>query len=89
MDHPPAPVTIDLSFAFAGIVRGKLDVRTMGMHVLGLHDLVVNRTAADGLDIIEVICYLARGERPLGAGHVPVAAILTPPARVIRRGPFG
>ena len=32
-----------LSFAFVGIVRGKTEISTMGMHVLGLGDVVMNR----------------------------------------------
>src|SRR5436190_22142180 len=41
-----------LSFAFAAIVRGKTEVWTMGMHVLGLRDVVMKRVDADGFDII-------------------------------------
>src|SRR5437588_485529 len=50
-----------LSFAFVAIVRGQAEVWTMGMHVLGLRDIVMKRTDADagGFDIIEVIRYLA------------------------------
>jgi hypothetical protein len=61
-----------LSFAFVAVVRGQTDVWTMGMHVLGLPDVVMNRAdvEADGLDIIEVIRYLCRGEKPVGDGHV-------------------
>jgi hypothetical protein len=61
-----------LSFAFVAIVRGKADVWTMGMHVLGLPDVAMKRAdaEADGLDIIEVVRYLARGEKPVGDGHV-------------------
>lgn len=61
-----------LSFAFVAIVRGKADVYTMGMHVLGLRDLVMKRTDVelDGFDIIEVIRYLSRGEKPIEDGHV-------------------
>jgi hypothetical protein len=61
-----------LSFAFVAIVRGQADVWTMGMHVLGLRDLVMKRgdAEADGFDIIEVIRYLARGEKPIDDGHV-------------------
>ena len=33
-----------LSFAFVAIVRGKTEVWTMGMHVLGLRDIVMKRT---------------------------------------------
>jgi hypothetical protein len=62
-----------LSFAFVAIVRGRTDVWTMGMHVLGLRDIVMKRAdleADDRIDIIEVIRYLARGEKPVENGHV-------------------
>jgi hypothetical protein len=61
-----------LSFAFVAIVRGRADVWTMGMHVLGLRDVVMKRAdiEVDGFDIIEVIRYLCRSEKPVGDGHV-------------------
>jgi hypothetical protein len=61
-----------LSFAFVAIVRGQVEVWTMGMHVLGLPDVVMKRAdvEAGGFDIVEVIRYLARGEKPMGDGHV-------------------
>ncbi len=61
-----------LSFAFVSIVRGRQDVWTMGMHVLGLPDLVMRGADAgdDGQTIIEVIRYVCRGDKPLGDGHV-------------------
>src|SRR5207244_3482338 len=59
-----------LSFAFVAIVSGKADVWTMGMHVLGLRDVVMKRVDADDFDIIEVIRYLSRGEKPIADGHV-------------------
>jgi hypothetical protein len=59
-----------LSFAFVAIIRGKAEVWTMGMHVLGLRDVVMKRADADGFDIIEVIRYLARGEKQIDDGHV-------------------
>jgi hypothetical protein len=61
-----------LSFAFVAIVSGREDVWTMGMHVLGLPDVVMKRAdlEAGGMDIIEVIRYLARGEKPIDDGHV-------------------
>jgi hypothetical protein len=61
-----------MSFAFVAIVRGETEVWTMGMHVLGLRDIVMRRTdiEAHGFDIIEVIRYLSRGEKPIDAGHV-------------------
>ena len=61
-----------LSFAFVTLVRGRADVWTMGMHVLGLPDVVMKRAdiEAAGFDIIEVIRYLARGEKPVCDGDV-------------------
>jgi len=61
-----------LSFAFTAIVRGKSDVWTMGLHVLGLPDLVMKRSDVEsgGFDIIEVIRYVARGEKPMDQGHI-------------------
>jgi hypothetical protein len=61
-----------LSFALVAIVRGQADVWTVGMHVLGLRDLVMKRadTEADDFDIVDVIRYLSRGDKPVGDGHV-------------------
>lgn len=61
-----------LSFAFVGIVRGRAEVWTTGMHVLGLRDVVMKRAdvEAGGFDIVEVIRYLARGDKPVDDGHV-------------------
>jgi hypothetical protein len=61
-----------LSFAFVAIVRGRADVWTMGMHVLGLPDIVMRRADVEtgGFDIIEVIRYVCREEKPMGHGHV-------------------
>src|SRR6266508_3785201 len=46
-----------LSFAFVAIIRGQAEVWTMGMHVLGLRDVVMKRAdlESDDFDIIEVI----------------------------------
>ncbi|MBL8795544.1 MAG: hypothetical protein JNM56_16685 [Planctomycetia bacterium] len=61
-----------VSFAFVSIVRGQTDVWTMGMHVLGLRDLRMKRADVEpeGDDIIEIIRYLALGEKPVADGHV-------------------
>jgi hypothetical protein len=61
-----------LSFAFVAIVRGQAEVWTMGMHVLGLRDVLMKRAdvEVDGFDIIEVIRYLARDEKQIDDGHV-------------------
>jgi hypothetical protein len=61
-----------LSFAYVSIVRGRAEAWTMGMHVLGLREVVM-KTAdaeADEFGIIEVIRYLAQGEKPVGDGHL-------------------
>ena len=61
-----------LSFAFVAIVRGKADVWTMGMHVLGLRDVVMKRAdiETDGFDIVDVIRYMCRGDKLVDDGHV-------------------
>jgi hypothetical protein len=61
-----------VSFAFVSIIRGGDDVWTMGMHVLGLRDIVMKRADIElhGFDIVEVIRYLAHGEKPVGEGHI-------------------
>ena len=61
-----------LSFAFAAIVRGKTEVWTMGMHVLGLPDVLMKRSDVEtgGFDIVEVIRYLARGDKQIEDGHL-------------------
>lgn len=61
-----------LSFAFVGIVRGQQDVWTMGMHVMGLPDVLMRRADCDADEdaIIEVIRYLCRGDKPIADGHV-------------------
>lgn len=61
-----------LSFAFVAIVRGRTDVWTMGMHVLGLRDVVMKRAEVEsgGYDIIEVVRYLSRGDNPVEDGHL-------------------
>ena len=61
-----------VSFAFVGIVRSKAEVWTMGFHVLGMRDVVMKRADVEqrGFDIVEVIRYLAGGEKPVDDGHV-------------------
>jgi hypothetical protein len=61
-----------VSFAFVAIIRGKADVWTMGMHVLGLRDIVMKREVVEkeGFDIVEVIRYLAEGDKPVDDGHI-------------------
>ena len=61
-----------LSFAFVAIVRGQAEVWTMGMHVLGLRDVVMKRADVEegAYDIVEVIRYLSQSEKPIEDGHV-------------------
>ena len=60
-----------LSFAFVSIVRGRLDIWTMGLHVLGCRDVIMKRTDVEGgFDIVDVIRYVAASDRPIGDGHV-------------------
>lgn len=86
-----------LSFAFVAIIRNREDVWTMGMHVLGLRDLLMKRAdvEAGGLDIVEVIRYLARGEKPVDDGHViadlggpRLQAFVQEPARELMGSPM-
>lgn len=67
-----------LSFAFVSIVGGRTDVYTMGMHVLGLRDVVMKRTDADEFGIIDVIRYMAASEKPIDDGHL-LADLSGPP----------
>ena len=61
-----------VSFVFVNVVRGRREVRTMGMHVMGFPDIVMQLSDIDddGEVIIEVIRYLCRGEKPVGYGQV-------------------
>ncbi len=44
----------------------------MGMHVLGLRDIVMKRAdaEADDFGIIDVIRYMARADKPVDDGHL-------------------
>lgn len=61
-----------ISFAFVTIIRGKQEAFTVGMHVLGLRDIVMQRwdIEHEGFDIVEVIRYLSRGDKPIEDGHI-------------------
>jgi hypothetical protein len=61
-----------LSFAFVALVGGRAESWTMGMHVLGLRDVVMKRAdaEADEFGIIEVVRYLCQGDKPVEDGHV-------------------
>lgn len=60
-----------LSFAFVGIVQANTDIWTVGMHVLGLRDIVLKRADTEtGFDIVELIRYMVRGDKPIRDGHI-------------------
>ena len=61
-----------VSFAFVSIVRGEHEVHTMGMHVMGFRDIVMKRADIEvqGFDIIEVIRYVCRDDKPIADGHL-------------------
>jgi hypothetical protein len=61
-----------LSFAFVSVVDGKSEIWTMGMHTLGLHDIVVDKSDDDnqGDKLIDIIRYMCNSENPIGIGHI-------------------
>jgi len=86
-----------LSFAFVCIVGNREDVWTLGMHVLGHRDIVMKRAdlEAHDFDIIDVVRYVCRGEKPIDDGHVladlegPRFQAFTQPApEELSRGPM-
>ena len=78
-----------LSFAFVTIVAGEAEAYTMGMHVLGLREVVMKSSDAeqDEFGIIDVIRYLARGEKPVGDGHL-LADLSGPQVPGVHAGKF-
>jgi len=76
-----------LSFAFVSIVRGSRDVYTVGMHVLGYSDLVMDAADADenGETFVELIRYICGGHRPVDVGQI-VADEFGPRFQVVSRG---
>ncbi len=61
-----------LGFAFVGITRGKREAFTVGMHVLGLPDLLMrpSEIGENGSVMIDMITYLCAGQREIGDGHI-------------------
>lgn len=61
-----------ISFAFASIVRGRDEVYTMGMQVMGFSNLLMRACDVDdrGETVIELIRYICSGGRPIGVGHI-------------------
>lgn len=61
-----------ISFAFVSIVAGRHEVYTMGMHVMGLPDLVVPSSDQDdrGELIVETVRYFCSTDRSIEVGHI-------------------
>jgi hypothetical protein len=61
-----------VSFAFAAIVRGQDEVYTMGMQVMGFPNLLLRACDVDDRadTVIDIICYLCCGGKPMDVGHV-------------------
>ena len=59
-----------LSYAFVSLFGGERELATMGMHVLGFPDLVMRRADGDADTLIEVIRYVAAGDKPIDDGHI-------------------
>jgi hypothetical protein len=62
-----------LSFAFVGIVAGKTEAWSMGMNVVGLPDVVMQRSDIEpdhGDELIEMIRYMFAGDKPVNDGHI-------------------
>jgi len=61
-----------ISFAFAAIIRGKREVYTMGMQVMGFPDLSMRAADVDerGETMVELIRYICGGDKPIDVGHV-------------------
>jgi hypothetical protein len=61
-----------ISFAFASIVRGRDEVYTMGMQVMGFPNLRMRSREIDeqAETVVEIVRYICCGGRPIGVGHV-------------------
>ncbi len=56
-----------LSFAFVGIAQDDTEIETIGMHVLGLRDIVLKRADLErDYDIVELIRIMVQGNKPVG-----------------------
>lgn len=59
-----------ISFALVTIMNSKDEVWTIGMHTLGLRDVLMKKSDCDEFDIVEVIRYCAGSEKRIDHGHV-------------------
>ncbi len=61
---------MQLVFAFVTIMNSDREVWTIGMHTLGLRDVIMKKSDCDEFDIVEVIRYCAASEKMIDHGHV-------------------
>jgi hypothetical protein len=75
-----------ISFAFTSIIRGDYELYTLGMQVMGFPDLLMRSSdVADRADaMVEIIRYIARGDRQIDVGHL-LADELGPLFQVVAR----
>lgn len=59
-----------ISFALVTIMNSESEVWTIGMHTLGLRDVIMKRSDCEEFDIVEVIRYCAASEKRIDHGHV-------------------
>jgi hypothetical protein len=61
-----------ISFAFASIIRGRDEVYTMGMQVMGFPNILMRSRDIDDRaeTVVEIIRYVCGVGRPIGVGHV-------------------
>jgi hypothetical protein len=61
-----------LSFAFVSLIVGESEIWTMGMHVLGLFDVVMKKPTDETEQerVIDIIRHMCSSDTPVGIGHV-------------------
>lgn len=61
-----------ISFAFVSIIHTKVEVFTIGLHVLGAPDVKMQSkdVSEQGKEVIEMIQYLCNGVKEIGDGHI-------------------
>jgi hypothetical protein len=61
-----------LTFAFAGIVGGRKDTFSLGLHVLGFPDIIMrsDQVGENGIHFFEILHYLCETDRQIGDGHI-------------------
>lgn len=76
-----------VSYAFVSVIDAPPNTWTVGLHVLGLRDLLMKRedAANDEFGIADVIRYLARGDKPVEDGHI-LADLSGPRFRALTEG---